>query len=101
MKYRALIVALLAFCMSALVACSSAPADTTVATTELLTYDEIRGTGLANNCPSLAETSRGSIPIEAGATYKLTGLCLQPTTYFVKEEPANKRQERNLCLVNC
>src|ERR671932_1188928 len=93
MKYRALIVALLAFCMSALVACSSGPADTTVATTELLTYDEIRGTGLANNCPSLAETSRGSIPIEAGATYKLTGLCLQPTTYFVKEEPANKRQE--------
>jgi photosystem II oxygen-evolving enhancer protein 1 len=92
MKYRALIVALLAFCMSALVACSSAP-DTTVATTELLTYDEIRGTGLANNCPSLAETSRGSIPIEAGGTYKLTGLCLQPTTYFVKEEPANKRQE--------
>ena len=79
--------------MSALVACSSAPTDTTVATTELLTYDEIRGTGLANNCPSLAETSRGSIPIEAGATYKLTGLCLQPTTYFVKEEPANKRQE--------
>ena len=33
------------------------------------------------------------IPIEAGGTYKLTGLCLQPTTYFVKEEPANKRQE--------
>ncbi|MEZ2237321.1 photosystem II manganese-stabilizing polypeptide [Microcoleus sp.] len=92
MKYRSLIVALLAFCMSALVACSSAP-DTTVATTELLTYDQIRGTGLANNCPSLAETSRGSIAIEAGATYKLTGLCLQPTTYFVKEEPANKRQE--------
>ena len=48
---------------------------------------------MANNCPSLAETSRGSIPIEAGGTYKLTGLCLQPTTYFVKEEPANKRQE--------
>ena len=93
MKYRALIVALLAFCMSALVACSSAPTDTTVATAELLTYDEIRGTGLANNCPSLAETSRGSIPIEAGGTYKLTGMCLQPTTYFVKEEPTNKRQE--------
>lgn len=93
MKYRSLIVALLAFCMSALVACSSAPDTTTVATTELLTYDQIRGTGLANNCPSLAETSRGSIPIEAGGTYKLTGLCLQPTTYFVKEEPANKRQE--------
>ncbi len=91
MKYRALIVALLAFCMSALVACSSAP--DTVATAELLTYDEIRGTGLANNCPSLAETSRGSIPIEAGGTYKLTGMCLQPTTYFVKEEPTNKRQE--------
>lgn len=93
MRYRALIVALLAFCMSALVACSSAPDTTTVATAELLTYDQIRGTGLANNCPSLAETSRGSIPVEAGGTYKLTGLCLQPTTYFVKEEPTNKRQE--------
>jgi photosystem II oxygen-evolving enhancer protein 1 len=93
MRYRALIVALLAVCMSALVACSSAPDTTTVATAELLTYDQIRGTGLANNCPSLAETSRGSIPIEAGGTYKLTGLCLQPTTYFVKEEPTNKRQE--------
>lgn len=64
-----------------------------MATAELLTYDQIRGTGLANNCPSLAETSRGSIPVEAGGTYKLTGLCLQPTTYFVKEEPTNKRQE--------
>lgn len=90
MKYRALIVAFLALCLSALTACSEGP---TVASTEFLTYDQIKGTGLANNCPTLAETARGSIPLETGSTYQLTGLCLQPTTFFVKEEPANERQE--------
>jgi len=90
MRYRALIVALLALCLSVLTACSDGP---TVASSESLTYDQIRGTGLANNCPNLPETARGSISLAAGSTYSLTGLCLQPTTFFVKEEPINKRQE--------
>lgn len=89
MRYRALIVAFLALCLGVLTACSDGPASAADAP---LTYDQIRGTGLANNCPQLAETSRGAIPIDSSQSYVLTNLCLQPTTFFIKEEPANKRQ---------
>lgn len=89
MRYRALIVTLVAFCFSFLLtACSDAAQ---AMDRESMTYDEIRGTGLANTCPQLDETSRGSFPIEAGKSYKLTSLCLQPTAFFVKEEAATKR----------
>lgn len=89
MWYRSFIAALLALCLSVLTACSEAPSNTTAQ----LTYDDIKGTGLANNCPQLAETTRGSIPLDPNQSYMLKGLCLQPTTFFVKEEPLNKRQE--------
>jgi photosystem II oxygen-evolving enhancer protein 1 len=92
MRFRALIVAFLAVCLSILtVACS----DSTVATVnrEQLTYDEILNTGLANKCPQISEFTRGTIPVEANQTYILTDLCLEPQEYFVKEEPVNKRQE--------
>ncbi len=87
MRYRALVVSLLAFCISFLTACSDSPA----LSREELTYDQIRGTGLANSCPQLNETSRGSIPLELGKSYSLTSLCLQPTNFMVKEE-GTKRQ---------
>lgn len=90
MRYRALIVALLALCLGVLTACSEGP---TAGSRDLLTYDQIRGTGLANKCPQLAETSRGSIAIDLSQSYRMTELCLEPTTFFVKEEPVNKRQE--------
>ncbi len=89
MRYRALIVALLASCFSLLTAFSATPAFAK----EALTYDQIRGTGLANNCPQLEGTSRGSIPIDSGKSYVLTNLCLQPTSFLIKEESANKRQK--------
>jgi len=41
----------------------------------------------------MAETTRGSIPIDTNQSYRLAGLCLEPTTFFVKEEPTNKRQK--------
>jgi photosystem II oxygen-evolving enhancer protein 1 len=88
MKYRAIVVAFLIFCFGFLSACSEAPANAT----EPLTYDQIRGTGLANNCPQLEE-GRGSITLDSGKSYQLVELCLQPTSFFVKEEPVNKRQE--------
>lgn len=92
MRYRALIAALLAFCLSAvLTACSEGPASAT--STEGLTYEQIRGTGLANTCPQLEDTARGSIAVDPSKTYSITGLCLQPTTYFVREESSNKRRE--------
>lgn len=89
MRYRALIVAFLALCLGVLTACSEGPAN---ATTAPLTYDQIKGTGLANNCPTLAETTRGAIPIDSSKSYIFKELCLQPITFFVKEESVNKRQ---------
>ncbi|MDJ0553413.1 MAG: photosystem II manganese-stabilizing polypeptide [Microcoleaceae cyanobacterium MO_207.B10] len=88
MRYRALIAALLAVCLSFLTACSEGPNSD-----KPLTYEDIVNTGLANNCPELPETARGSIALDQEGSYILTDLCLQPTTYFVKEEPTNKRQE--------
>jgi photosystem II oxygen-evolving enhancer protein 1 len=90
MRYRALIVAFLALCIGVLTACSEAPS----ATSDVpLTYEQIRNTGLANSCPQLSQISRGSIPVEAGQDYRILDLCLEPTSYFIKEEPTNKRQE--------
>ncbi|QKQ77149.1 photosystem II manganese-stabilizing polypeptide [Nostoc sp. TCL240-02] len=90
MRYRTLIVAFLALCLGLITACSDAPA---TSSRDVLTYDQIRGTGLANKCPQLAETSRGSIPIDSSQSYAIKELCLEPTSFFIKEEPANKRQE--------
>lgn len=90
MRYRALIVAFLALCLGLLTACGSGPAQAT--TREQLTYDDIVGTGLANTCPQLSGTTRGSIPIESGKKYELTNLCIEPQEYFVKAE-GTKRKE--------
>lgn len=90
MRYRALIVAFLALCLGLITACSDAPSSNS---RDLLTYEQIRGTGLANKCPQLSETSRGSIALDGTQSYSIKELCLEPTNYFVKEEPANKRQE--------
>jgi len=89
MKYRALMATFLALCLTVLTACSNSD----MASDKPLTYNDIRNTGLANNCPELSETARGSIPLDPDSSYVLTDLCMQPTNYFVKEEPANKRQE--------
>ncbi|MGI0485347.1 photosystem II manganese-stabilizing polypeptide [Pantanalinema rosaneae CENA516] len=89
MRYRALVVALLAVCISFLTACAESPA----MSREAMTYDQIIGTGLANLCPQVSEVSRGSIPLDSSKSYTLTNLCLQPTTFLVREEAANKRQK--------
>lgn len=90
MRYRALVAALLAICLTVITACSDGPQ---AKDPKLLTYDDIRNTGLAVNCPTLPETARGSIPLDPKKSYTLSGLCMQPTNYFVKEEPSNKRKE--------
>lgn len=90
MRFRALTVALLALCLGFLTACSEGPSSNS---TEFLTYEQIRGTGLAVKCPVLAETSRGSIPIDGSQSYTIKELCIEPTQFFVKEEPVNKRQQ--------
>lgn len=90
MRYRALIVAFLAICLSVLTACSEAPSATSSVP---LTYDQIRNTGLANKCPQLSEMTRGTLPLDAGKKYQLVGMCIEPTAYFVKGEATSKRQE--------
>ncbi|MEB3337516.1 MAG: photosystem II manganese-stabilizing polypeptide [Leptolyngbyaceae bacterium] len=88
MRYRALIVTFLALCLGVLTTFSDGAR---AAGRESLTYDQIIGTGLANTCPQLSETTRGVIPIDSSKAYTLTGLCLQPTEFFVREETVNKR----------
>jgi photosystem II oxygen-evolving enhancer protein 1 len=91
MKFRGLIAALMAVCIGFLTSCSDAPANAT--SSKPLTYEQIRNTGLANNCPTIADISRGSIDLDDSKKYRFVEMCLQPTDYFVKEEPLNKRQE--------
>ncbi|WP_072621730.1 photosystem II manganese-stabilizing polypeptide [Spirulina major] len=88
--YRGLLIAFFALCLGFLTACSDGPAN---ATSQQLTYDDIVNTGLANGCPELDETARGSIPVVAGKEYLISAMCLEPKEYFVKEEPTNKRVE--------
>jgi len=90
MKFRALLVAFLALCLSVLTACSDGPAE--AISKDQLTYDEIIGTGLANKCPEISSFTRGSIALEPNKTYLVSDLCLEPLEYFVKGEPVNKRQ---------
>ncbi|MEM9771003.1 MAG: photosystem II manganese-stabilizing polypeptide [Cyanobacteria bacterium P01_D01_bin.73] len=89
MRFRALIAAMLAICLGFLTACSGGPGDDGAA----LTYEEIRNTGLANNCPSISSVNRGSITLDPSSSYEISSLCLQPEQYFVKEEGVNKRKE--------
>ncbi len=93
MRFRTLIVGLMAVMLGLLTACSSGPDIASGNGRELLTYEQIRGTGLANKCPQLSETSRGSIAIDSSESYAIKELCIEPTTFFVKEEPVNRRQE--------
>lgn len=90
MRYRALIAAFLALCLGVLTACSDSSKNIS---RDQLTYDDIVNTGIANTCLDIPETSRGSIALDPSKSYKITDLCIEPKEFFVKEEPANKRQE--------
>ncbi|MGF1515174.1 MAG: photosystem II manganese-stabilizing polypeptide [Elainellaceae cyanobacterium] len=88
MRYRAVVSVLLALCLGLLTACSDGKS-----VDNALTYDDIRNTGLANSCPKLSETSRGSIALDSGKSYSIQELCLEPTAFYIKEEPISRRQE--------
>lgn len=91
MRFRTLLIAFLAVCLSVLTACSDGPAN--AFDRDQITYDEILNTGKANDCPQISEFTRGSIAISADKPLLVSDLCLQPQEYFVKEEPTNKRKE--------
>jgi photosystem II oxygen-evolving enhancer protein 1 len=97
MRYRVAIVAFLAICLTFLTACGGGGVSSTDRLTaeqlQSLTYDDLLGTGLANKCPEALGTAGGSIVINAGQGYVITDLCIEPSEYFVKVEPTNKRAE--------
>jgi len=94
MRYRALIATVLALFLGLLTtACAEEEITDEYVDKSQLTYDQVVGTGLANKCPRLASSRRGTIEIESNAKYKIKDMCLQPTEFFVKEEPNNPRQE--------
>ena len=90
MRFRPLLALVLALCLTLVTACSGGAEAKDRAN---LTYDDIHNTGLANDCPTLPESARGSIALTAGGKYQLRELCLHPAEVYVKGEPANKRQE--------
>ena len=57
-----------------------------------VTYDDIRNTGKANDCPTISDSARGSIPLSVGGKYELKEMCMHPLRVFAKEEPTNRRQ---------
>ncbi len=87
MRYRAFIGAICAFCLAA----ATLFGGSALAVPKGVSYDDIVNTGLANKCPQLTETVRGSIPLETGKSYQITSLCIEPNEYFVKQEPTSKR----------
>ncbi|MGJ3253410.1 MAG: photosystem II manganese-stabilizing polypeptide [Elainellaceae cyanobacterium] len=89
MRYQTFIALLLSLCIGILTACGQNP----TVKSDSLTYDQIKGSGLANLCPRLSETDRDIIPIDPNQSYSVTDMCLQPTTFLVKREPVMKRQE--------
>jgi photosystem II oxygen-evolving enhancer protein 1 len=54
-----------------------------------LTYDQIKGTGLANTCPTVESSSDSSIKI-GGKKLKINEFCLEPTSFQVLEDKLTK-----------
>ena len=90
MRFRPLLALVLALCLTLVTACSGGAKAVERAN---LTYEDIHNTGLANDCPTLPDSARGSIALDASGRYQLKEICLHPSEVFVKGEPANKRQE--------
>lgn len=57
-----------------------------------LTYLQVKGSGIANTCPVLESGSSNIKDLKSG-TYKIEKLCLEPTSFTVKEESEFKNKE--------
>jgi len=90
MRFRPLLALVLALCLTLVTACSGGAKAVDRAN---LTYDDIHNTGLANDCPTLPDSARGSIALDPSTRYQLREICMHPAEVYVKGEPANKRQE--------
>jgi photosystem II oxygen-evolving enhancer protein 1 len=55
-----------------------------------LTYEQIKGTGLANTCPKVEAGGDQTIKIAGGKKYRIQEFCLEPTSFQVLEEKLTK-----------
>merc|ERR1712216_336592 len=55
-----------------------------------LTYEQIKGTGLANTCPKVEAGGDQSIKIAGGKKYRIEEFCLEPTSFQVLEGKLTK-----------
>lgn len=58
-----------------------------------LSYEQVKGSGLANRCPSVSDGAASPITLSSGKKYKITDLCLEPTSWQVETEVAIKKGE--------
>merc|ERR1719247_3466567 len=56
-----------------------------------LTYEQIKGTGLANTCPKVEKGGADTIKVTGGKKYKIEEFCLEPTSFQVLEEKLTKQ----------
>lgn len=56
----------------------------TKAETLSLSYEQVKGSGLANRCPTVVGSD--SINLASGKKYKVVDLCIEPTSWQVEEE---------------
>eukprot|EP00898_Chlorokybus_atmophyticus_P001660 jgi/Chlat1/2495/Chrsp175S02364 len=81
-----------AFAAAALVASSPATA-LTQEQLNALTYMQVKGTGIANTCTTVEPSKGGaSVNLPAGK-YKITKLCMEPTSFTVRDESPFKGGE--------
>ena len=93
MRIRSLLAVVLALCLAFFTTACSGDSDAVQRAGSNVTYDDIRNTGKANDCPTIGDSARGSIPLTAGNSYELRGICMHPAQVYAKEEPKNIRQE--------
>ena len=60
----------------------------TKAETMSLSYGQVKGSGLANRCPSVV--GEQTIALSSGKQYKITDLCIEPKSWQVQEENLQK-----------
>merc|ERR1712070_1309364 len=55
-----------------------------------LTYEQIKGTGLANTCPKVEAGGDQAIKLAGGKSYRIEEFCLEPTSFQVLEDRLTK-----------